>query len=311
MDTNEISVEQIPAWKREGLPGIPVIWEFHYRDNPRRVSMDDLLRDAEGKVITAPKHKNVEELLSKNLGKRVEEVMLLLPGVTRNIDWNSFADVAVFRCDSKLSFRERHAAATLAWLSNNYYPPMERRERIVFPTFLDGLPDELRSPRNNVLLWKSFAEEKAHQVADALEVLFVNIETSVFEDGDGWFISIDKGKAECEFMNQLQNMETILWVLSYFDVTPIEPGMKSLYESYDEVPEVQKYIDSRADRVKSLNASQQRIEDGINAILAHLGHPTAGGDAHTLSEPKSSPASKGKVVGKKSSGKEKKAKATI
>ena len=171
----------------------------------------------------------------------------------------------------RLSLLERHTAGVLALMAQDHYPPMKRRDRTVFPTALSDLPKELQSPRPHVPAWKAFTEDKAIQVAEVLEAMWPNITATVFEDGDGWFVAIDSGKDEFDSPETLERVETVLWMLSTFDVVPNERGMEE--QDFDD--DEKEYIHTRAVRAFNAYSSQQRIEDGINAILARLGHPIA------------------------------------
>ncbi|MCD8244932.1 MAG: hypothetical protein LUD38_14295, partial [Parabacteroides sp.] len=153
------------------------------------------------------------------------------------------------------------------------------------PSVMQDSPRELQSPRLNMQMWKALTEAKAVQVADVLESMFPGIETTVFEDGDGWYIAIDSGAVELEGTAELERIETILWMLSDFDVVPSENGMQTVEcdLSVEEAAEAKAHLEKRAIRAFNAYNAQQRIEDGINAILAHLDHPVTPttNNAHT------------------------------
>lgn len=217
MNTNLNAVENgseatvtntIAPWKREGLPGMPILKNGN---KFRGVPLGDLIRDDLGRIITAPRYDNAHRLMSAHLGKTIEPVTLYANSCdTRPVDTVAF----LYAGAGRLSFMERRACATLAWVTANYYQPMKRRERIVLPTVLDDLPKELQSPRLNVQMWKIFTEEKAVMVADVLQSMFSDVEATVFEDGDGWYVAIDKSKEEFEGTSELERVETVMWVLS-------------------------------------------------------------------------------------------------
>ena len=279
MSTNENSTTKAPAWKEAGLPGCPV-----FLVPPHKVyfaPLDALITDDTGKIITASSDSGLDSILSESLRKSIEAIKLmpeLAGGVLGTVN-NQYLDIVAFQYtgSGRLSLLERHTAGVLARMAEKYYPPMKRRDRTVFPSALEDLPKELQSPRLNVQQWKIFTQDKAIQVAAVLEAMWPDVKTTVFEDGDGWFVAVDAGEYEFEGMETLERVETVLWMLSDFDVVPNEYSMGTLAAglSAEDYQEERKRLDEKAVRTFDAYTAQQHIEDGINAILAHLGHPIA------------------------------------
>lgn len=264
------SVEQIPAWKLAGLPGKPAelgLTEFKW------VPVDALIRDDAGAIITAKRNSGADALISEHLGKTIEAIGLFNPRPAGGVPIHEQPlDTVVFRCvgDGRLSYMERRAAAALAWVSMNYYPPMKRPDMMVFPTVLADLPKELQSPRWNAQLWKIFTEAKAFQVADVLESMFPDIETMVFEECGAWFVATASGQERLETMDSLQWIESVLWVLADFDVVPNKGGMKTCTNMDGEKETVRQCLNDKARRAFNVTVAQQRIEDGVKEILSRL-----------------------------------------
>ena len=268
----EQEVSKKAPWQTEGLPGKPVVEKSF--NNYKEVPLGDLVRDTAGKVITAHIWGDAEKLISSFIGKTVKPVKLLLP--VEGVAGDHFADVVAFQYtgSGNLSWLDRHAAATLAWLSSRYYPPTERHEKIVFPSFLDGLPAEPRSSRPHTLSRKAFTEAKAIQVASVLETLY-GVKASVFEDGNRWFVTIDEdqygGFSESTF--QFEQIDAILFLLSDFDVVPVPEGERMVFydsDRFHEPPLTQEYLDAKAEKARAAQIAYQRIEEKLDAVLARL-----------------------------------------
>ncbi len=160
-----------------------------------------------------------------------------------------------------LSIPERASVATLAWHCREYGKGLKRGESITMPVI--NAAEDIES---------AFVDEgRAYMFAQVVETVFEH-DAQVVSNSLGWTVVVGHPDIpiDGETVSQLRGACRVLMdypIGGYDDAF----GGNIPHEIYP-APAAREAWYTRK------NAQVQRIEDGINAILAHLGHPAAHDD---------------------------------
>ena len=121
-------------------------------------------------------------------------------------------------------------------------------------------------PRSDCLAlpYLTSSEEKAEQLADALEVVFMwDIQVETFEDGGRWGVVVVEGMERItDPLNDERIVSTVV-LLSNFDLTERTDSVVCIEEIEKDLPAAQEGLTRRARR-------RFRVEDKLDCILTAL-----------------------------------------
>jgi hypothetical protein len=248
--------------------------------NWKPVEWSQIVRDGDGDIIfTHPQCKAMLLMLREVIGKPLFSVYFLdarrdYPG-----------QVALGLPEGMTLDAEELAAVSMAmYLNATQFPGIKRTDSPLLP---DDMNEYTAHPDSPVALDAVFYNmDDANQMASLLSTLY-GAKPKVVRDGRRWGVIIHDDR----FLNSTRVIE-LAGIHKLLGKYTIEPKADA---SSKNIP--------FAERIETQAAFESRVEDGINAILAHLGHLVAesiaaGADKHILPEPNPSPASKVKSSAK-------------
>lgn len=198
-------------------------------------------------------------LYSENVwGDHIAQVLSELFG--KKIEFDSPEDDKFwFRSPFTLTYPERFALEILNRYFDSYSPGIRREGgRAAFPTDLAVIATPFE--------WESEAE--AYEAAEVLQDVF-DLVVDVTATGTGYAVVIEDGGSELTG-DYCERLAGVCMVLRRYSVARKPNAWSGEGDNDRDHMAWQKRIGERY-------TQQQRIEDGINAILAHLGHPEAKG----------------------------------
>lgn len=279
------ATRELPAWKRMGLPGLPVTVA-------KRQTIDDLsalVCAPDGRpVLLSHSVPTVAEMLSERFGCHFEPVMFVTDEtefhrfVATGIPGHSYtAGVAglAHTGNRALTVPQREAIATLAWAVGRCNFAVWREPHYTLPALFDDIAATAVGGFAG-LPWKAFTEEKAYQIAAFLESEF-RVAARVVECDDGFGVAVESTH-DFENESTLVKVEYMLGLLRCFDISPAEDS-----RALEDCPREQTAILKLSSRVAKQAHHQRTVEDTLAAILARLEDPAKpGAGAHTLPTPR-------------------------
>lgn len=218
------------------------------------VEWSQIVRNGDGDIIfTSPRCKSVVKMLAEALGLPFFSVYFV------DGRGNYPAQVAFgLPLGVTLDAMDVSAVAMAAWTNSRYCPGIKRTDAPSFPQDLNEYAEASDSLAglDNVF----YSLDDANRMAAIISTLYEYSRPRVIRDGDKWGVVVN----DSHFLDSARALELrgIHKLLSKYDVTPLARTNGGSAPKF-------------ADRITEQAAFETRIEDGINAILAHLGQPAA------------------------------------
>ena len=170
--------------------------------------------------------------------------------------------------EKALTIPERAAVEAFAWYCREYSGGLKRNVSVTFPKIIHDRSDAKSIVDEEPL---SFGDEgRAYMFAEVAGYCFP-VDAQVIETPAGWAVTVSNEHSGLS-AEELAHLQGACRVLMNFTVEAADGACASqsaVHKHHTPSPKIRQTWRDRK------NSQMIRIEDGINAILAHLGHPTA------------------------------------